>query len=38
MEFDFLHYKGPETDLKVGLAKNHEWMGGASKSQNGIIL
>ena len=37
MEFDFLHYKGPETDLKVGLAKNHEWMGGASKSQNGII-
>tara|TARA_A100001011_G_C14261341_1_gene822554 strand:+ start:590 stop:1828 length:1239 start_codon:yes stop_codon:yes gene_type:complete len=37
MNFDLLHFKGPGTDLKVGLAKNHEWMGGASKSQNGII-
>ena len=28
---------GPGTDLKVGLAEGHEWMGGASEAQNGII-
>ena len=35
--FDYLHFTGPGTDLKVGLANNHAWMGGASKCQNGII-
>ena len=34
--FQYLHFKGPGTDLKVGLAENHTWMGGASKCQNGI--
>ena len=35
--FAALQYSGPNTDLKVGLADEHEWMGGASKAQNGII-
>ena len=35
--FQYLIYSGPGTDLKIGLADNHEWMGGASKAQNGII-
>ena len=35
--FHALHFKGKETDLTVGLAKDHEWMGGASKAENGII-
>ncbi len=35
--FVALQYNGPNTNLKVGLADEHEWMGGASKAQNGII-
>jgi len=35
--FDALHFTGPGTDLKVGLAQGHEWMGGASPAKNGII-
>ena len=35
--FAALQYTGPNTDLKVGLANEHAWMGGASKAQNGII-
>ena len=35
--FTALQYNGPNTDLKIGLADEHEWMGGASKAQNGII-
>ena len=27
---------GPDTDLTVGLADEHEWMGGATIAQNGI--
>ncbi|WP_136442905.1 aminopeptidase [Pacificoceanicola onchidii] len=34
--FDALHFTGPGTDLKVGLADGHEWMGGASTAQNGV--
>ena len=37
MNFVSLHYEGPGTSLEVGLADDHEWMGGASESQNGII-
>ena len=36
-DFKEIHFKGPGTDLKVGLADDHEWMGGASVSQNGVI-
>ena len=35
--FAALQYNGPNTDLRIGLADQHEWMGGASKAQNGII-
>ena len=35
--FESLIYKGPGTDLKIGLASGHEWMGGASLAQNGIM-
>ena len=31
-----LHFKGPGTDLTVGLADGHEWHGGASTAKNGI--
>ena len=35
--FAALQYNGPNTNLRIGLADEHEWMGGASKAQNGII-
>jgi len=31
-----LRFRGPGTDLKVGLADNHAWMGGPSLALNGI--
>jgi len=34
--FQALHFMGPGTDLTIGLADGHEWMGGASKAKNGI--
>ena len=34
--FAALHYTGPGTDLRVGLADGHEWQGGASTAKNGI--
>src|SRR5258707_10772661 len=34
--FDALHYSGPGTDLTIGLADGHEWVGGASTAKNGI--
>lgn len=36
LDFASLHFNGPGTDLVVGLADGHEWMGGASIAQNGI--
>ena len=35
--FRDLHFSGPGTNLKIGLADEHEWMGGASQAQNGVI-
>ena len=34
--FAALHFCGEGTDLTVGLADGHEWMGGASVARNGI--
>ena len=34
--FASLHFKGPGTDLTVGLADGHEWHGGASVAKNGV--
>jgi aminopeptidase len=31
-----LHFRGPGTNLRVGLADQHEWMGGLSTARNGI--
>lgn len=35
--FSALHYSGPGTDLTIGLADGHEWVGGASTAKNGIV-
>ncbi len=35
--FHALHYSGPGTDLTIGLADGHEWVGGASVAKNGIV-
>ena len=35
--FHALHYSGPGTDLTIGLADGHEWVGGASTAKNGIV-
>ncbi len=32
-----LHFKGPGTDLLVGLADDHLWAGGASPAKNGVV-
>jgi aminopeptidase len=31
-----LQFHGPGTDLRVGLADDHLWLGGGAKAQNGI--
>ncbi|WP_299430044.1 aminopeptidase [uncultured Meiothermus sp.] len=30
-----LRFRGPDTDLRVGLAEGHLWAGGAGRAQNG---
>ncbi len=35
--FAALHFRGPGTDLRVGLADDHEWVGGALRAKNGIV-
>lgn len=32
-----LRFRGPGTDLTVGLADDHEWAGGASTAKNGVV-
>ncbi|WP_091134289.1 aminopeptidase [Microvirga guangxiensis] len=32
-----LHFRGPGTDLRVGLADGHEWAGGSSQAKNGVV-
>jgi aminopeptidase len=34
--FAALHYRGPGTDLRIGLADGHEWMGGGTIARNGL--
>lgn len=34
--FAALRFKGPGTNLEVGLCDGHRWAGGAGKSENGI--
>jgi aminopeptidase len=35
-DFRTLHFRGPGTDLRVGLADGHLWSGGAEAAKNGI--
>jgi aminopeptidase len=35
-QFSALHFRRPGTDLRVGLADDHMWLGGASTAKNGI--
>jgi aminopeptidase len=34
--YSALHFKGPGTDLKVGLADDHLWAGGGTTAGNGV--
>jgi aminopeptidase len=34
-QYSALHFRGPDTDLRVGLSDNHIWLGGGSMAQNG---
>jgi aminopeptidase len=36
--FSALHFRGPGTDLKVGLADDHLWKGGISQRPDGILF
>ena len=36
-KFDALHYTGPGTELRLGLAEGHIWKGGASPALNGVV-
>lgn len=33
---DAVHFSGPGTDLRVGLAQGHEWAGGGALAKNGV--
>ncbi|GAC1338583.1 MAG: aminopeptidase [Acetobacteraceae bacterium] len=35
--FGSLHFTGPGTDLRVGLADGHLWLGGSEPAKNGIV-
>lgn len=35
--FAALAYRGPGTDLTIGLADGHVWKGGASQAKNGVV-
>lgn len=37
LRFDSLHFRGPGTDLRVGLVENHQWAGGRGRARNGIL-
>jgi aminopeptidase len=34
--YSALHFRGPGTDLRVGLADDHLWMGGGTTAHNGL--
>lgn len=35
--YQALHFRGPGTDLRVGLADGHTWIGGAERAKNGVV-
>lgn len=34
--YSALHYRGPGTDFRLGLADDHEWLGGGTTAGNGV--
>lgn len=36
-QYSALHYRAPGTDLRLGLADNHIWLGGGDKTQDGRL-
>lgn len=34
--YAYLHYRGPGTDFRLGLADDHLWMGGGTTAGNGL--
>jgi aminopeptidase len=34
--FEALHFSGPGTDLRVGLAEGHRWLAAAGRAKNGV--
>jgi aminopeptidase len=36
LSLDAIHFKGPGTDLRVGLVENHRWVGVQSTFKNGL--
>jgi aminopeptidase len=34
--YSALHYRGPGTDFRLGLADDHLWMGGGTRAGNGL--
>lgn len=38
MQFETMHFRGPGTDLKVGMPENHIWKGGSGKTQGGTVF
>lgn len=34
--YSAIHFRGPGTDLRVGLADDHRWMGGGTTANNGV--
>lgn len=36
LRLDTVHFRGPGTDLRVGLVEGHVWVGGESTLKNGI--
>lgn len=35
--YQALHFRGPGTDLRVGLAEGHLWVGGSGTAKNGVV-
>jgi len=35
--YSALQYRGPGTDLRIGLADGHLWLGGSEPAKNGIV-
>ena len=36
-QYDALHFRGPGTNLHVGLSESHLWLGGSEPSKTGIV-